>query len=149
VAMEYKVQMNKFNALASWSEFTLNSEYEKRKLTKASVEGLIERLKEMRNLFSEVCLDNSQLIGAVETSERVRQDDLMKMFGTATDRITARTCENKELIRKNEELTSEIEALKRSQGSYGGAVKSTSTAVRKSEVPKKSNKQGDKKQLQL
>jgi len=58
-----------------------------------------------------------------------------KMFETATENFTAKACEIKVLASKNEELISEIEALKHSQSSYSGAVKGMGTVASKGELP--------------
>jgi len=101
--------MGSFNGLIGWCVTTVISEVEKKKLSKTKAEGLMEKLKFIRGLFTEVCLENSRLTGAFHTSEEFRTKNIMSIFETAPERITAKNSENKELIARNKELEKQIE----------------------------------------
>lgn len=108
----HRESMGSFNNLLGWCETTVTSEVEMKKLSKTTAEGLMDKLKTIRGLFTEVCLENSRLTGALHTSEEVRTKDIMSIFVTATERITARLSENKELMLRNKELERQIQNQK-------------------------------------
>jgi len=143
--------VQELNGLLGWSETTILSEVEKRKISKTIAEGLTSRLQRIRAMFTEVCIENSRLTGALETSETARTSDVMRIFNTATEKVTVIKAENMLLTRRNEELAAELETMRQAPRAFADVVKEpvpapvTARKARSTERPKaKANRENSK-----
>jgi len=100
----------RFSDLIGWAENTIAIERTK-KLTIATAKAFNEKLTQMRDLFSELALENSRLRGEQAASEHVLQQVLV----TITEKIASKQEANVQLQLENSELKRELETLKASQ----------------------------------
>jgi len=91
-----RCMLQEFNDLAGWIDQTVTLERSE-KLTVAAAEGLTVRMKEIKDIFSKLCLENSRLKGINQDA----QNDVKSILSDFTAKLTAK---NEEIYLLREQL---------------------------------------------
>ncbi|CAI6363431.1 unnamed protein product [Macrosiphum euphorbiae] len=93
------------NTHIGWLEQFAHTERTK-KLTIAGHEGIMERTRALRDVFSDLCLEANRL----GSRSQLTQEQLKAMMNTYSEALLEKTAEIQKLQRENEELRAEIQA---------------------------------------